>query len=70
MVKKVKAAKHTRRPAPAVVPPVKGVVHLAIPPKTIPVVVHDPVRQIVSVAHVEPDKVGWLKWLFGPSSSR
>lgn len=70
MVKKVKAAKQTRRAAPAVIPPVKSVVHLAIPPKTIPVVVHDPVRQVVSVAHVEPDKVGWLDWLFGPSSRR
>lgn len=50
---------------PVEMPPVKSIVHLASPPNTIPLVVHDPVKNIVTVAHVEPDKIGWLEWLFG-----
>lgn len=46
-------------------PPVKSIVQLASPPNTIPLVVHDPVKNLVTIAHVEPEQIGWMEWLFG-----
>lgn len=62
MAKKPKS----KRPAPKrSAPAIKSVVHLASPPNTIPLVVHDPIKNLVTIAHVEPERIGWFERLFG-----
>jgi hypothetical protein len=53
---------------PATSKDVMGVTHIRTPKNAIPVVLHDPNKDHVTVVHVEPEKVkdmGWLRWLFG-----
>lgn len=72
MAKKTKIKRAIRKPViinktsgEVFKPPVKSIVQLASPPNTIPLVVHDPVKNLVTIAHVEPEKIGWMEWLFG-----